>query len=278
MLTLLRSKMNCDNDGSPQSVFLSYSSGRLCGVTDKTNGTKIKIYSPSGWTRFGELYLNYLGWENTQVSSYFISNYFTNIAIGVDPVSNIEKYKGHDMLINQSGGNFTKLRFCNVAMDGVCCEIIGTYNALTVAGVDVDFFKLAIEFEMNAQKVILGLAKSGTWGSDPYDIDNCLDAYNVTYTTVDISNYESYTDACNAFDNELMTGVSGIVSYRWPWYNIYAGIHTYAEVYDTNNPNSAILAFNRYSNDTTSVSYASTDAAMKKSAEMGHYMVGYIIK
>lgn len=103
-------------------------------------------------------------------------------------------------------------------------------------------------------------------------------AYNVTYTTVDISNYESYTDACNAFDNELMTGVSGIVSYHWPWCGIYVGIHTYAEVYDSNNPNSAILAFNRYSNDTTSVSYASTDAAMKKSAEMGHYMVGYIIK
>lgn len=223
------------------------------------------------------MYLNHLGWESTSVPWNALQNYENNVSIGIDRANNVVNYKGHDLLIYQEGGNFPKLCFNQKTMDGVCCEIMGTYNALTVKGVPVDFFKLAVEFEVNATGIHFGTGGNGCWGSDPYKIDNCLDAYHVSYTTIDMDDYDDYTDACNAYDVTLATGVIGIFSYHWPWHGIYAGIHTYAEVHDTTDPANPIMTFNRYSDWTSPYAFASTDAAMKYSAKEGHFMVGYVL-
>lgn len=262
-----------------QCLYLS-SQGGLSLSGTKSEKSRVKVYSPFNWTRFGEMYLNHLGWESTTVSWNALQNYEHNVSIGIDRTNNVVNYKGHDLLIYQSGGNFTQLYFNQVTMDGVCCEIMGTYNALVMKDVPVDFFKLAVEFEVNATGIYFGTGGSGCWGSDPYLIDNCLDAYHVSYTTVDMDDYDSYTDGCNAFDAALMNGVSGIFSYHWPWNGIYAGIHTYAEVYDAANGTAPIRTFNRYSDTEKKDSpydYASTDAAMKHSVHMGHFMVGYVL-
>ena len=92
---LLKSKMYRQNDNKHNPQFLSYSSGKVCTSIDRTNETKIKIYSPPYWTRFGEAYLNYLGWESTGISSYVMKNYFPNVDIGVDSQHNIELYNGN---------------------------------------------------------------------------------------------------------------------------------------------------------------------------------------
>jgi len=49
--------------------------------TEKDSGTKFQIYSTDNWTRFGEAYLNYLGWEDTGIGYGMISfdNYTHNI-------------------------------------------------------------------------------------------------------------------------------------------------------------------------------------------------------
>ncbi len=276
---LLRNKMYREINDTYYSQFLSCSSGKICAVTDRTNETRCKIYSPSYWHRFGEAYLNYLGWENTGISPYAMSNYFSNVDKGINNPINIEIYNGNNMLINQSNGNFKNLMFNNVTMDGVCCEIMGTYNAMILAGVDVDFFKLAIEFEMNATKIIAGLTICGTWGSDPYKIDDCLDAYHVKYVTIDMDNYESNEQACDAFDSELKSGKSAIISYHFPSFKfIYAGIHTYASIYDDIiDSHTPILTFNRYSNFTTSAKYHSTYEALTCSTD-SHYMIGYVLQ
>ena len=272
---LIKSKIIYTNDAKPTSLFLTHNGTGLCTTNNKSQ-TKVKIYSPAYWTRFGELYLNYLGWEDTQVSPYNYTNYPNNVSEGLDS-SNIENYKGYNMIINQSGGKFPDLMFGGVSMDGVCCEVMGTYNALTLVGADVDFFKLSIEFEMNAIKSIASLTKPGTWGSDPYKIDNCLDAYNVSYTTIDRDDYDTNKEACGAFDSELKTGKSAIISYHFPSLKfIYAGIHTYAAVYDNNDTTSTILTFNRYSNHETSKRYSSTYSALNNGED--HYMIGYILQ
>ncbi|MBR3448698.1 MAG: VWA domain-containing protein [Oscillospiraceae bacterium] len=260
-------------------LYLSSANG-LSLSGSKSENNRVKVYSPFNWTRFGEMYLNHLGWESTTVPWNALQNYEHNVSIGIDRTNNVVNYKGHDLLVYQHGGNFPQLYFNQVTMDGVCCEIMGTYNALVMKDVPVDFFKLAVEFEVNATGIYFGTGGSGCWGSDPYLIDNCLDAYHVSYTTVDMDDYDSYTDGCNAFDAELMNGVSGIFSYHWPKLGIYAGIHTYAEVYDAANGTTPIRTFNRYSDTEKKDSpydYASTDAAMKHSVNMGHFMVGYVL-
>ncbi len=163
-------------------------------------------------------------------------------------------------MINQSGGNFPKLYFNSVKMDGVCCEIMGTYNALTLADEQVDFFKLAWEFEYNATLypvIISEFTYLGKWGSDPYKIDDCLGAYNVSYTTYDSKKYATYTDACHAFDAALSAGKGSVISYNFSVCGLYLPIHTFAATYDSTNPTATVKTFNRYSNYTSSANYLS---------------------
>lgn len=214
---LFRNKALNRYDSSP-CMYLS-SKGGLSLSSTKSESNRLKIYSPFLWKRFGEIYLNYIGWEQTDVPFNAMQNYYNNVKINIDPSSNINNYNGHDLLLNQSGGNFPKLYFKTSTMNDVCCEIMGTYNALLMKNIQVDFFKLAVEFEQNGINIVLGTGSNGMWGNDPYKICNCLDAYNVSYTTIDIADYPDFTAACNAYDAALKKGVCGIISYNWTVYN-----------------------------------------------------------
>lgn len=277
---IIRSKMMDYTTTTGKSLYLTTtSSNTLVVATEREANTRFKLYSPNNWTRFGEAYLNYIGWEYTNISNGMVSfeNYYSNINTGLDS-SNIETINGKKILINQSGGNFPKLYFNSVKMDGVCCEIMGTYNALTLADEQVDFFKLALEFEYNATLcpvIIGGFTYSGTWGSDPYKIDDCLDAYNVSYTTYDSKKYATYTDACHAFDAALSAGKGSVISYNFSVCGLYLPIHTFAATYDSTNPTATVKTFNRYSNYTSSANYLSIyDEFQAKDA---HFLVGYIL-
>ena len=90
-------------------------------------------------------------------------------------------------------------------------------------------------------------------------------------------NLKKYKNACNAFDDVLKLGKSAIISYHFSTFKvIYAGIHTYASVYDNGDPSKPILTFNRYSNYTSSKRYSSTYNALNNGDD--HYMIGYILQ
>ena len=246
---LIRNKVRNKYSDSKAPLYLSHSNG-LSLSSEKTYNEKVILYSSNdNWRRFGECYLNYLGWENTfKHESWIMENYFHNISVGISDENKLNQ-DGHTLLVYQSGGNFPKLRFCGVTMNGVCCEIMATYNALTIKNVPVDFFKLALEFEQNAVGIYYTLGEDGKWGSDPYKICNCLDAYNVSYTTINISDYATeaassdiernkksteyfldsnldkqynydYNVACQDYDKELASGICGILAYRFALGNV----------------------------------------------------------
>lgn len=215
----------------------------------------------SDWTGFDEANVN------ARLEKAF-KRYEKNVALGLGK-ANISDYNGKEIIIAQSGGNFPKLKFHNASMKNVSCEIIATYNALTLAGKEVDFFKLAFEFELNATLYTKGIPLiEGCFGSDPLKIAYCLDAYNASYEIV---------HSCAAFDEALKTGRSGIISYRWPLIGtvMHLPIHTFAAVYDDSDTSGPIKAFNRYSNHKMPINYPSIEAAL--AADNDKLIVGYVI-
>ena len=277
---IIRSKMMEYTTTTGKSLYLTTaSSNTLVVSTGKEENTRFKLYSPNNWTRFGEAYLNYLGWEDTLVGNGMLSfdNYFSNINIGLAS-TNIENTSGKDYAVYQNGGNFPKLEFNSVKMDGVCCEIMGTYNALLMADENVDFFKLALEFEYNATLVPLiigGFTYHGMWGSDPHKIKNCLDAYNISYTMFDPNDYSSADEACKAYDNALLGAKGSVVSYNFKFLGLYLPIHTFAAIYDSTNAANPIKTYNRFSNHTTSKNYISIYDTLN--ANDSRFMVGYVL-
>ena len=276
---IVRSKM-MDYTTADKSLYLTVTSSNTLVVTSgKEDNTRFKLYSPNNWKRFGEVYLNCLGWQNTLGSNGMVSldNYFSNVSIGLDS-SNIESIAGKDYIIFQEGGNFPKLKFNSVKMNAVCCEIIGTYNALIMADVNVDFFKLALEFEYNATlvpAVIGGFTYHGMWGSDPYKIKDCLDAYHVSYTMFVPDDYSSVEAACKAYDNALLGAKGGVVSYNFQFLGLYLAIHTFAAIYDSTNRYSPIKTYNRFCGDTESKNHFSIYNTLTENGD--RFMVGYVL-
>ena len=315
-----RSKMWYTPDGKT-TYFLSYDGTKLKASTTNSSN-KVKIFSPTEWTRFGELYLNYMGWEDTNVSNTAAKNYINNVKNYNESVKsgvikdNIVYYKGHALLVYQNGGIFQLLKFRDQTMDGVCCEIMGTYNALVLHDEPVDFLKLAVEFEANATSDA-PFGDNGWAGSNPYKIGNCLDAYNVEYTTINnklnlndtietIITVDDYSDvdstnkaSCDEFDKELKNEVCGIISYKFatdcegylPFEltlpdEAYLGIHTYATVYNSYSA-SPISTFNLLCGAEPKeypIKYLSTYEALKNYDKYNNlknidlYLVGYILK
>lgn len=70
------------------------------------------------------------------------------------------------LVINQSNGNFSDdggLMFADVPMHGVICELMAAFNAATLAGENVNFFKTAAEFEYNA--LVLDIVTGGLFSN-----------------------------------------------------------------------------------------------------------------
>ena len=122
-------------------------------------------------------------------------------------------------------------------------------NALklkSVLGDDLNytcFFKLAVEFELNAKKInlfpfdieSLGLDKrNGALGSEPRKIGNCLSAYNVKYDKFDITQTNNLKEIQEHQDNN-----GGVIFSAWNYYNggvdLKYGVHTVYIEKDVNN-------------------------------------------
>lgn len=235
------------------------------GVLTLGGSCKARLISPHGWTRFGEAYLNHICFEKTKHLRKPLKNYFSNVDIGLDSSSK-EAINGCELLINQSGGSFPMLKFGQVKMSGVCCEVMAAYNALTLAGAKPDFFRLAVEFEMNAAIRLLGLAPKGTWGSDPRRIGRCLSAYNVPFRRIEPNEQAN-------FDHILSHGKAGIIACRLPVMGLYLGIHTFAAVSE----NGMLRTYNRFGNQLHSALYPSLDAVLNCGKHRDRFMVGYVL-
>ena len=216
---IFRCKELDKSSSSPKSLYLSYNNEGLLTVSKEKN-TSFYLGNPNySWLRFGEIYFQGI---KDKKSDYYraISNYSNNESIGLRETtntttgvkSNIYYDSGIklDLILNQNNGYFPSLKFGEMTMNRVVCEVIGTYNAMCIAKgnpENLNFFKLASEFEINAPQInplllvpkntigyyiIDGMAGGdiekyghiGGLGSDPLKIGDCLDAYDMDYDKV----------------------------------------------------------------------------------------------
>lgn len=135
-------------------------------------------------------------------------------------------------LVFQNGGAFTGLRYRRVNMSNVCCGIMAAYNAMILGGLseqDVDFLKLAAEFEYGAAVPAI---PSGLFGNNPWRIVRCFSAYGFRS--------ERYRSLA-MFENALTAGKVGVLSYKFG--KLDPRIHIFA-VQRTEN---GVVAYNHYS-------------------------------
>jgi hypothetical protein len=164
------------------------------GVKEKTNpiyikttviqGKSVKTYEVKGED------FNYV--EPDSIRGRQFSNIYNEL--GNESCNCIGNYR---LLHNQFGGNFPLMVYVNSdsskKMDYSCCEIMATFNLLSVAGCyDItgpdgnitndlnQYSRLVLEFELS-DLMFDGYTSyaTGRWGSKPYGIKNCLDAYNL---------------------------------------------------------------------------------------------------
>lgn len=250
---------------------MAYKTLRQQNMSPKKDDTIKPRRTSSDWIRFEEVTLNTIG-RNKRLNAKLEKNlkrYEKNAALGLEK-DNITIYNGKEIIIDQSGGNFPYLKFHKASMKNVSCEIIAAYNALILAGKKVDFFKLAFEFELNATLYTKGIpVVEGCFGSDPFKIAYCLEAYNASYEMI---------HSCAEADKALKNGKSGIISYRWPLigHAMHLPIHTFSAVYDGSDPAKPVKTFNRYSNHTKPINYLSIEAALN--ADHDKFIVGYVMK
>lgn len=173
--------------------------------------------------------------------------------------SSVTRLWGRNILRAQYSGNFPVMKFGRAKMSKTCCEIIGTYNALKLCGAfdnDADFdgfFRLAAEFEVNA----LFLLKTGHFGSNPFKIGRCLDAYDIAF-----DEYRSVTK----LDSRLTDGDIAIVGYR----HHLVCMHVFCCVKERGK----IISINRGSGCLYNWENVSVSQCLKK----GKFLVGYILK
>lgn len=290
---LFRCKKMDETSGKLESLYLSHTSNTLNITKTKDILTHFELISLGNWVRFGELMLNLLGWEHTlrdDCSSPF-RNYWENKKIfeenekNEDNINHPKEEGMKNLLIAQESDEdaniFKKLMYGKVEMYGVACEIIATYNALTLAGHEVDFVKLAAEFEYSAMLI----RKNGKWGSDPKKIADCLDSYNASYDsykTSFIATNMTRNIVCKEFDDALSPGKIAIVSYivfqeiikGFP-IKFHIGYHTFAIKYESLDTAEPISTFNLYTKITYPYPVPSIEEAL---AEVnGWYYTGYIL-
>ncbi|MDO5559767.1 MAG: hypothetical protein Q4F95_09240 [Oscillospiraceae bacterium] len=105
---VFRSKAT-DSEGNP--FYMSAVSGKLIGSSQKNDSARFKLYSTQGynWLRFGEIYLNHIGWQDTIERTCDIDNYYFNKSKLPMDEHNITSYEGKTLLYNQSWDTFQLL-------------------------------------------------------------------------------------------------------------------------------------------------------------------------
>lgn len=193
------------------------------------------------WKRFDELPRRYL------------RAYERNIAAAPDFSEN---RLPNGALIFQSGGAFPTLRYRHAKMNNVCCGIMAVYNVLTLAGISVDFLKLAAEFEQAAVPAI----PPGVFGSNPFLIDRCLSSYGVRF-----KKYRRLDE----LENALTFGKLGIVSYMFG--RLDPRGHTFA----VEKTADGVITYNRFSNDRETGFAPSVHDTLKRK---NVFLTGYVIE
>ena len=193
------------------------------------------------WKRFEELPRRYL------------RAYERNIATVPDLSEN---RLPNGALINQSGGAFPRLRYKSAKMSVVCCGILAVYNVLTLAGIKVDFLKLAAEFEQAAIPAI----PPGIFGSNPFLIGRCLAAYRVSFTK-----YRRLDE----LESALTPGKLAVVSYMFG--RVDPRGHTFA----VEKTADGIITYNRFSDDRETRLVPSVHDTLKRK---NVFLTGYVVE
>lgn len=140
-------------------------------------------------------------------------------------------------------------------MCGVCCEILAAYNAMTLAGINVDILKLAAEFERGGA---VPAVPPGAFGNSPFSIGKCFGAYGVGFT--------KHTRLAE-FENALGAGSVAVLSYK------FKGLDPRVHAFTIQKTESGITAYNRFSNDKQPRNYSSVAEAIAGKI----FLVGYLI-
>ena len=220
-----------DEDGKQKSLYLAYGEEAVIVSTSLDLNCMFSPESIADWVRFGQLYIYYMGLAANHNSDVIraLENYQNNKKVEISSENKATIYKNkngekcdeeyYNCLVYQAGGSFTELKFADSEMSEVACEIIATYNAMNIANnniEEVDFCKLAVEFEINAIKDS-GVLPRGYYGSDPERICDCLKAYNYEFTmyTTGGCNLAGTINRCLEFGTECVNEKSAIASYRF---------------------------------------------------------------
>ncbi|HOF68553.1 MAG TPA: VWA domain-containing protein, partial [Ruminococcus sp.] len=116
-----------DDDTTGQSLYLNYENNQISVSTDRINNTRFMTCAITDWTRFGDAYMQYVGWtydSDAKINRAMV-NYSINNSIGLSS-DNIINYNGLDLILNQAGGNFPRLNYASVTMNESICEVIAT--------------------------------------------------------------------------------------------------------------------------------------------------------
>ncbi len=175
-----------NNDTVGQPLYLSYKNDQISVSTDRISNTRLMTCAIADWTRFGDAYMQYVGWTYMSYSANdrAMKNYAKNSTKLPNILKNDSRYSSISSSYSKTGcingqGNFSKLKFGDTTFDGVGCEVLATYNAMARQGINVDLCKLTAEFEMNAIQITGPLA-DGKSGSKPERIPDCLESYSLS--------------------------------------------------------------------------------------------------
>lgn len=193
------------------------------------------------WKRFGELPRRYL------------RSYGLNTATAPDFSENTLP---NGTLVFQSGGAFPALRFRSARMSNVCCGIMAVYNVLTLCGHEIDFPRLAAEFEPIAIPAI----PSGVFGTNPFRIGSCLAAYGVSFTK---------HRRLDELETALTPGKLGIVSY------MFGRLDPRAHTFAVERTADGVITYNRFSNDRETGFAPSVHETLKRKNVL---LVGYAVE
>jgi hypothetical protein len=239
------------------------------------------------WVTYGEAYAGKAYAENHNIP---ITNYEYNKEIYPQLVnsyianSNCYNYEG--CFNGQHKDEFNKMMLSNSYMSDVVCEVLASYNALILSDEEIDFCKLAFEFEANAL-----ISPNGNLGSNPKKIANCLKAYNVDFEEK-TSNFPvpicfKQNSKLNSLQKSLEEGKIIIFS-GWNYVDgksidVSNGIHTIALKYDNVAKN--IKAYNLNCNiyeevksfKTVSEMFEFTNNKNNKNPEFSTFIWAYIL-
>ena len=239
-----------DEEGKQKSLYLAYGEEDVIVSTNLELNCMITPENIADWERFGFIYMKTIGWLDDAKIEYIrtMYNYVYNSAHGFtdkkeeegNDETNKIPYKNSFLLHKQGLTDFPEMKFGDKQMNKNVCEVIATYNALTISGETLDFFKLVAEFEINA----LLVWNSGWWGSNPSKIENCLISYNKGYVLIGMNFFIflcwkpndqiGFSNMmCDKLKKASEIGKAAIISVKFDTVNK----HTYTVEYNPNSDN-----------------------------------------